>query len=192
MSWLWTQLSRRHWNPVDSSTAPVLADFWKPSQQTERIMRYVKSAFIATVITSIVSLAGADTASAQFPTAGWLNRATGGRVTTPRPIQNMTPFQVRPAPTSTLSGGQNTSTWGQPKYQANQNPNANIKINAGTQRRSLYSIDNNGRVLRGNQQVGKAHQTRNGWISLGPGASFIIKDNNSSRTKVRSAGSYFK
>lgn len=160
-------------------------------------MRHFKSACLITTITAVISMANARSVSAQFPTAGWLNRSTGGRITTPKPIQNMTPFQIRPAPTSTLSGDQNRNTWGQPQFrpttkQPRLNPKANLTLNAGTQRKSLYSIKNNGQVYRGSEQVGRAHQTSKGWIAIGPGASFIQKDNGSTRTKVRSVGSYFK
>lgn len=158
-------------------------------------MRHFQTAFTLAALTSIISLASTTTASAQFPTAGWLNRATGGRVTTPRPIQNMTPFQIRPAPTSSLPGENGRQTWGNANFKPvtvgrpNRNPNANLKINAGTQRKSLYSIKNNGRVYRGNQLIGQARKTSTGWIALGPGATFIQKKDGSTRT---TAGNYFK
>ena len=166
-------------------------------------MRKSSATFGVTLITTAILVASSNTASAQWPTSGWLNKATGGRVTTPRPFQQMNPFQARPAPTSSLpavsepyidrrtgtvygyrsnTGPQNAvgkakpvtidgrTHWVHPNFKPvpafgntpNFNPNANINLNAGTQRKSLYSIKNNGAIYRGGQQVGKAENSIEG------------------------------
>ena len=65
-------------------------------------MHHTPPAFGMTLLATVCLFAASETASAQFPTAGWLKRATGGRVQTPAPIRRINPFQNRPEPTSSL------------------------------------------------------------------------------------------